>query len=102
MIEIIAQRPPANKQGDEIVAPLLTSEEAARERGRQEIDAQCTDRELVSITGPYRGWSNPGALVEFLGRRGSWQGVLRRVSMSISRENDQFTADIRMEIEKEL
>ena len=54
MIAITVARAPADRQGPDISDPLLTTDLAARERGRVEIDRASTNRAVVSMSGPYR------------------------------------------------
>ena len=100
-MQIIVQRPPADRQGPDISDALLTAPMAARERGRAEIDRESTDRVLVQITGPYLGWLSPGSLVEYRGRRGSWRGLARRCALTLSRSEGEFRADHTVELERE-
>lgn len=102
MISVTIQRAPADKPGPDITDALLTSDVAALERGRNEIDANCSDREAVSISGPYRRWVSPGTLVAYHGRRGSWRGKVRRYGLTFARDGEQFSADFSMELEREL
>lgn len=101
MISIIAERSPADRTGDDIVDPLLTSEAAALERGRNEIDAGSTDRSLVTVNGPHRRWIQPGALVKCHGQRATWPGIITRCAITITRDGDSFTADRSLEMERE-
>lgn len=101
MISVIVQRAPADRPGPDITDPLLTSDAAARERGRNEIDATCSDRALVAVAGPFRRWMAPGTLLGYHGRRGAWRGMVRRCALTISRDGDQFSADISLEVERE-
>jgi len=101
MISIIVERAPADRTGDDLVDPLLTSEPAARERGRNEIDAQSTDRVIQTASGPHRRWVQPGSLVEYHGRRGTWRGKLTRCAITLSRDGSSFTADRSLEMERE-
>lgn len=100
MISIIVERPPANRTGPDITDPLLVTEAAALERGRTEIDANCSDRATVSVSGPHRRWVRPGALVEFHGRRSTWRGIVTRCALTITRDGDNFTATRSLEIER--
>lgn len=102
MISVTVQRAPADRQGQDITDPLLTAAHAAVERGRNEIDAQCSNRALVQTTGPHRLFVRPGTLVAHTGRRASWRGMVRRCAITISRDGDQFTADRSLELEREL
>jgi len=101
MIAVIVQRQPANKPGPDITDPLITSENAARERGRNEIDNNSTNRALVNLTGPHRLFVPTGTLVEYLGRRSSWRGMTRRCAITLSRDGDGFTGDRSLEAERE-
>jgi hypothetical protein len=101
MISVIVQRSPGDRPGPDISEPLITSEVAAMERGRVEIDRNSTNREIVTAGGPYRQWLTPGALLAFHGRRGSWQGMVKRCGLTISREGEQFTATLSVEMERE-
>lgn len=94
------QRAPADRPGPDITDPLLTSETAALERGRTEIDANCSDRATVSVSGPHRRWVQAGALVEFHGRRSTWKGIVNRCALTITRDGDNFTATRSLEIER--
>ncbi|HNC99106.1 MAG TPA: hypothetical protein PKW90_23425, partial [Myxococcota bacterium] len=96
MISIIVERSPANRTGPEITDALLTSEAAAVERGRCEIDA-ATPVVVETLTGPHRRWIAPGSLLRFHGRRDAWQGIVTRCSLTISRDGDTFTADRSLE-----
>lgn len=101
MIQITVQRQPADTPGPDITDQLLTSEPAARERGRVEIDRNATTRVLVTASGPYRSWLAPGSLVAYQGRRGAFRALVRRCALTISRDGDAFTATRSIELERE-
>ena len=101
MISVTVQRAPADKPGPDISDPLITSDLVARERGRNEIDAQSTNRSLVTASGPYRQWIQPGVLLSYIGRRATWMGMVKRYAITISRDGDGFSADCNLEIERE-
>jgi len=100
MISIIVERSPADRTGPDIVDPLLTSDAAALERGRVEIDANGSDRNLVTVSGPHRRWIKPGTLMEYHGRRGTWRGMVTRCGLTLTRSGDSFTADRSLEMER--
>lgn len=102
MIAVTVQRAPGDKQGPDITDPLLTSDQAAVERGRNEIDAQCSNRSTVSCTGPHRLFVRPGLIVEYQGLRETWRGMVRRCALTVTRDGDSFSADRSLEIEREL
>ena len=101
MIQITVQRPPGDKPGPDITDQLLTSEPAARERGRIEIDKNSSTRVLVTVSGPYRSWLAPGSLVAYHGRRESYSALVRRCALTISRDGDSFSATRSIELERE-
>lgn len=100
MISITVQRFPADKQGPDISDNLLTSEAAAVERGRNEIDAVCSNRSTFTCTGPHRRFVRPGTVVEYHGRRATWRGIVRRCAITITRDGKSFSADRALEIER--
>jgi hypothetical protein len=102
MISVTVQRAPADKQGPDISDNLLTSEAAAVERGRNEIDAVCSNRATFTCTGPHRRFVRPGTVVEYHGRRATWRGIVRRCAITITRNGESFSADRALEIEREL
>lgn len=102
MISITVQRQPGDKPGPQITDHLLTTEAVALERGRNEIDALCSNRALVSCTGPYRRFILPGTLIEYQARRSTFRGIVRRCALNVSRDGDRFSAEFALEIEREL
>ncbi len=102
MISVIAERPPGDKQAPDVADPLITSEPVAIERGRNEIDASCSNREIVSSTGPLREYLEPGNMVEVAdGEQQAWRGMIRTCAIVIDRSQGDFTASINLEIERE-
>ena len=102
MISVTVQRAPADKQGPDISDPLLTSDAAAVERGRNEIDAACSNRETFTCSGPHRRFVRPGTVVEYHGRRATWRGIVGRCAITITRDGKKFTAVRSLEVEREL
>ena len=101
MISVIVERLPADRQGRDISDQLVTSDLVAIERGRNEIDANCCSRELVTGTGPLQGYLRPGHLVEVAdSEQQMWRGMIRSCAITVSRDNNQFSADVNLEIER--
>jgi hypothetical protein len=99
-VEVI--RAPADRQGPEINDSLLTTEAAAIERGRIEIDRNSTPRDLVILTLPLGHWIAPGSLVAVQdGEALSWRGMVTRCGLSCSRDETSVTAETHLEIERE-
>jgi hypothetical protein len=102
MISVTVQRKPGDRPGPDITDQLLTSDAVAIERGRNEIDAVCSNRALFSCSGPHRRFVAPGTLVEFQGRRVAWFGMVRRTALTVTRDGERFSAEVSLEIEREL
>lgn len=102
MISITVQRQPGDKPGPEITDALITSEVAAVERSRVEIDKACSHRQSHALTGPHRSMIWPGALVEVHGPRQTWRGLVKRCAITIARDGDNFSAERHLEIERQL
>jgi hypothetical protein len=101
MISIIVERPPADRQGDDISDDLLTSATAAVERGRNEIDASCSNRELISSSGPLKDFIRPGALIEVGDMEQQvWRGMVKSVAITVDRTEESFAADINLVTER--
>lgn len=101
MISVIAERQPADKQGPDISDPLITSSVVAVERGRNEIDKNSSNRELVTAAGPLKGFIRPGRLVEVAdSEQAVWRGMVKSCAITISLDGDEFTADINTETER--
>jgi len=101
MISLIAERAPADKHGPDISDPLITAAQVAVERGRNEIDANCSNRELVTGAGPLAGFIRPGRVIEVAdSEQQVWRGMVTGCSISISRSDGDFAADINVNIER--
>lgn len=99
MNTVVVERGDGDKPGPEIVDELLGSTALLVERGRNEIDAQCSNRRIVNITGPYRKWLDTGRIVEFHGRRGCYRGMVIRSALVIKRDGNTFQADMAVDLE---
>lgn len=62
-METIVIRGAGDKEGPAIVDRLLTTSEARRERGRIEIDKNCSSRVIRDIQTLYPHWIAPGTFV---------------------------------------
>lgn len=101
MISVIVQRQPADRQGPDISEPLICSEPVAVERGRNEIDRNSTNREIVTGTGPLRRFISPGPLLEVMDlEHGPWRGMVTGCALSLTRGESDFSADINLTVER--
>ena len=101
MISIIVERGDADKQGDDIVDPLITSEAVAVDRGRNELDMNCSDRILVSSVGPYKEFFETGKIIEVSdSEQELWNGMIKSASLVLDIDNDTISANMNLTIEK--
>jgi hypothetical protein len=85
------------------VDPLLTAVEAARERGRVEIDENFSDRELVTSSGPYKGFLRPNRLIRVTdSQQVPWTGLITSSSINITSDKDRISVVTNLNIEKSL
>lgn len=102
MIHVIVERQPANRQGPDISDSLITTEAVARERGRNEIDANSTNRYIVTGNGPLLSFIRPGSIVEVQQTsRPPYRAMVRKWALSITRDGDNFSATQSLELERE-
>ncbi len=101
-MQITVQRAPADCQGPDIVSDLITDELTAREKGRQEIDANCSSRIIEQCQCPKKGFVETGTLVQVTEAEGRWRGISTYWSrtLTLDADNDRFTADMALFIER--
>lgn len=100
MIAIIAQRSPGDRPGPDITDQLLTTEAVARERGRNEIDAQSSSRMLYTCTGPLEEYRMRGELVELVQRdRQPLRALARSWTLTINRSETDIQVDQTLTLE---
>lgn len=101
MISVIVERAPGDKQGPDISDPLITSTLVAVERGRNEIDDNCSSRETVQSTGPFKGFIRPGSMAEVAdSEQQVWRGIVQSCAIVINRDGDSFSVDTNLTIER--
>lgn len=101
MKTVIVQRPPADRQGPDIISPLITSESIAVARGTAEIDLECSNRVLVSGAIPVQAAILPGTVVAVTDlETGAWRGMLRQFAVTIDRSEQGLTATANVTIER--
>lgn len=102
MISVIAQRQPADKPGPDISDPLITSTVVATERGRNEIDANGSARQTVTLDIEPRSGLRINHIVEVQDlEQVAWRGLLTGINLVASRDNDSVTRTIQVIIERE-
>ncbi len=95
----IAERPPADKPGPDIVDSVLVSTVAQLERGRQEINYHSTDRVLKVGALINSDHVQPGVLREIQDKSGGVRGKVTKHSVNISVEKEKFSISTNIEVE---
>lgn len=102
-MQATVQRYPADKQGVNIVDPLLTSHAVAIARGRREVDYNCSNRDKPSCQCPVLARIPTGSLVRVIEEFGERAGLCRYRSQTftITENGEQYTANTRLTVEFE-
>lgn len=102
MISVTVQRDPANRRGPDISDPLITSEAVAVERGRNEIDANCSQRQLVTLDVMPVAGVRVNSLVEVQGIDVQpWRGMVTAIAIRVALDGDQLTRTMTLTVERE-
>lgn len=102
MISVIVERAPGDKQGPDISDSLITSEQTAVERGRNEIDEHFSHREIISSSGPLTGFMRPGKIIEVAdSEQQIWRGMIKTCAIVITSGQDSYSRDINLTVERE-
>lgn len=101
-IEVV--RHPGDRRGPDIVDALLTTEQAGIERGRQEIDRNCSNRMIENGNCPQLDYMATGSLVSVTNARGSYRGKLKSwaLTIDIDQEGREFSVATSITIEREM
>ena len=100
MISVIVKKEPGDNKGPDIQSSLLSSEDAAKERGRQEISQHMTDRENELGSCRYLGMKRSGIMAQITGsRKGLRKGLIKRHNIVIDRDEKNFTCTSHIETE---
>lgn len=93
-----------DRQGPDIVDPLLVTDQVAVARGRREIDRESSDRELVNCQCPRLQYLPPGSVVDVMEARRRWRGMVRYWSLTLTLDDGgrRYTVDTRLTIEREV
>ena len=103
MISVIVQRQPADKPGPDISDPLITSGTVAAERGRNEIDTNCSARQSVTLDIEPISGLRINRIVEVQDlEQVAWRGLITGIKMSAARDNDTVTRTMQVTIEREV
>jgi hypothetical protein len=102
MISVTVQRAPADKQGPDISDPLITTEPVAVERGRNEIDANSTPRQIVTMDVVPIAGLRINRLIEVQDLTGPpWRGLLTAIHISCSQDGGAITDTMTLTVERE-
>lgn len=102
MISVIVERAPGDKQGEAISDPLITANNVAIERGRNEIDSNFSNREAVTSTGPFVSYMRQGKLVQVAdSEQQTWKGIIRNYAITIDSGPNTYSRIINLNLERE-
>lgn len=102
MISVIVERAPSDKQGPDISDSLITSEQTAVERGRNEIDEHFSHRGIISSSGPLTGFMRQGKIIEVAdSEQLTWRGMIKTCAIVITSGQDSYSRDINLTVERE-
>ena len=98
-METIVIRGDGSKEGPSVVDSLLTTTQARQERGRVEIDTNCSSRSIRDITLLTVDWIDPGTFVEIEDtERGRVPGMATNINISLGPDG-VITRTLRVETE---
>lgn len=80
---------------------LLTTEAAARERGRVELDKVYSNRYNMDLSLTSFEFHQPGQLVEVYDGDLAYVGLLKSISLSFSMDNDAISVSSQARVERE-
>jgi hypothetical protein len=101
MISVTVKRGAGDRTGPEIVDSMISSEAQAVQRGRIEIDKQCSNRMIVQCSGPFRVYMRPGALVHVLDAEfGEYIAMLKQYSFDIKIGKKSYSAITTVNMER--
>lgn len=83
MIRVTVKREPGDRPGPDIVDPLIGSEAVAVERGRKEIDTNCSSRQIVTMRILPRAGLRVNRLIEVQSiKEPPWRGLITEITYS--------------------
>lgn len=88
--------------GPDISDSLLTTEEAARERGIAEINATYTNRKDITVKNATTNFVSPGTFAGLAAETYQIHGIVQSISIQISREGDKMEANSTVQLEGEI
>jgi len=100
MIDITVTRGLGDRPGDPVEDSLLTDVEAAKERGRNLIEYNYSDRQEITINGPFKEFMRPRRFVNVTDSQGNqFNAMVKSCSISFSFQGT-FAADCSLVLEK--
>ena len=103
-MKIIVSRAPADRQGPDIVDPLLVTDPVGIARGTREIDYHSSNRSTERGNCILMPYMPTGSLVNVTEAGGSYKGLLKSYSViiDISEDGRDFSATTAISIEREM
>ena len=102
-MSITVTRGAGDRQGGDVIDPLLTSDQVAIARGRREIDYSISSRINEQCQCPKHDFIATGSLAQVIETEKKWRGIVRYFSLTLTLDGDgsYFTADTGLHIERE-
>jgi len=103
-MKILVTRQPANKQGPDVVDPLLVTEQAGIARGTREIDYYSSNRSIERGNCPLLPFMPTGSTINVTEQDGAYRGKLTGYALTIDIGEDgrDFSATTAISIEREM
>lgn len=103
-MKIIVTRQPGNKQGPDIVDPLLVTEQAGVARGTREIDYHGSNRNIERGNCALLPHIPTGATINVTERDGAYRGKLTgyALTVDIGENGREFSVTTAISIEREM
>jgi hypothetical protein len=103
-MKILVTRQPANKQGIDVVDPLLVTEPAGVARGTREIDYHGSNRSQERGNCPQLPYMPTGSLINVTEAGGSYRGKLQSYALTVDIGEDgrDFSVTTAISIEMEM
>lgn len=100
-INIIVKRDAGDLPAQDIINPLITTEEVAISRGTQFLDDNNKNKTIISTSGPYHQWYYPGSLMEIIDSESvAYKAMVLSMGLEINKSDSGFTVDGSLQLEK--
>ena len=100
-INIIVKRDDGDVPAQDIINPLITTEEVAISAGTQYLDKNNKNKTIISTGGPYHQWYYPGSLVEIIDSESvAYKAMVVGMGLEVNKSDTGFSVDANIQFEK--